>query len=361
MLGSLFVNITALVLAGIGSRKNSRIFLGLSFFVLFVFLAIRYDYGNDLPTYRAFFENIGNISLSDILGKRNGPFEIGYQLSNVVFSPLGFNSLLALFALLEVAAYFKVLVRTVPRKLYFFSIFILIFNPNLLLTESSAIRQTIAISLFFLSVRYLYERKPLQYVLICVLAMQFHQSAIILIPFYFLLTPHTLVRRNMILLVVLYFLIIYEGRFLISEMMKLVLSKTNSRYLGFFYATDEFPLFKIGSGIKVYFQAIVMLALIWLGRDATGYQAIAIRGTIYASLLLSLGFCFPLAGRLSMYLDPFMVMAIPSVLATIRRKELFYLCITVYGTYTLLLYFAFFRDPIWISSFSSYRTIFGTM
>jgi hypothetical protein len=71
------------------------------------------------------------------------------------------------------------------RNLYPFLILIL-FLGGRWLGWCNGIRQATACCFFIFSIQFIEERKPLPYLLCCLLAYMFHRSAIILLPFYFI-------------------------------------------------------------------------------------------------------------------------------------------------------------------------------
>jgi hypothetical protein len=358
MFGSLVFGLYALAFSILASLYRSKFSLLLGFFVVFVFLALRYDYGTDLPTYRLLFETLRNNTLAEIIAQRDGQFEIGYKLLNKLFAPFGFNSLLAFCAALQLAAFYKIIKRAVPAGLEFFALFILLINPNLLLTESSSVRQTLAMSLFLLAIDSLFERKFTAYLLICLGASLFHYSALVLIPFYFILTPNRLNRFNGFALLIVFLLFVFAGRILITKPLELILTAAGSKYLGFLNSA-LFGVFEIGSGIKILVHASVMLMIIFRGNELTGFQAIAMKGALFSSVMLSLGFGFPMAGRLSMYFDPLVAVAFPCVIDRMKKDGVAYIAMLLYAIFIVALYYQFFSAPGWTQSFSRYTTIFS--
>lgn len=356
MIGSLIFNLTALTFSFAGSKKGKKIFLAIGFIIIFIFYAIRFDYGNDLPSYREWFEIIrDNPSMSSVVNSKSG-FEIGYLVLNIIFSKIGFNFMLSFLAATLLFGYYKAIIKIVPRKYYFLAMLILIFNPNLLLVQSSAIRQTIGIAIFFLSIRFLFERKLIPYLLYCILAMQFHSSAVILIPFYFLLTPKRISFIFSVILIIIYFILIFKGKEILRESIQSILKLSNLKYM--VYANSSISETKINSGLKAYFNIIILIMISWFGKNSEGYSAIAIKGAIYASIVVTFSMGFPLAGRLAMYFEPFYAMALPYSISKAENKLLGITTGFLYSIYILLTYGLFFFDPIWKDGFMYYTTLF---
>ena len=90
MLGSLLYNLIALFFSWMTSVNTAKLGLKLAVFTLFVFLSIRYDYGNDYLHYLEIFKEItfyDKFSLDNYARKGN---EVGWIFLNYLFKPLGF-------------------------------------------------------------------------------------------------------------------------------------------------------------------------------------------------------------------------------------------------------------------------------
>ena len=96
----IFIGILAVALAALRQRSFKTVPLKLSLFVIFVFLALRYDYGNDYAGYYMRFLNLPNEdSILDIQYVRG--YEWGWEYLNYTFYRLfGNNGFFIMVALL---------------------------------------------------------------------------------------------------------------------------------------------------------------------------------------------------------------------------------------------------------------------
>ena len=95
----LFINILAVFFAFSEDKKLIRHGLKISFFIIFLFLALRYDYGNDYAGYLDGFYEINKHSWIDYTNtKELFHYEAGWVFLNRLFEPLGFFAMIASLA-----------------------------------------------------------------------------------------------------------------------------------------------------------------------------------------------------------------------------------------------------------------------
>lgn len=153
-----------------------------SIWILFLFLALRYNFGNDYEAYATGF----TWSFSDLI---DADVEIGYAFLVNLFHPLGFQAMVAFLSGFFCWTLYKTLVRYIPANMYWLVMFSIISNADLIFIGASAIRQTVAMSFIFLAIPCLQKKQLVRYCVLIGLASSFHLSAL----FFFLLYPLMLV------------------------------------------------------------------------------------------------------------------------------------------------------------------------
>ncbi|MFS1582169.1 MAG: EpsG family protein [Candidatus Arsenophonus phytopathogenicus] len=141
------------------------------YYLLFIILVIRlrYELGVDWLFYRNLF-NGNNSTLS---------IEPGYKLLPSFISFLGFDfclfvCMISIFILLVLSHFFK---NYSPFPLFCLSIyFISSFGFNV-----EALRQIIAVAIFYIALNYYLNNKKKHYIILCLLASSFHMSAMLLL------------------------------------------------------------------------------------------------------------------------------------------------------------------------------------
>ncbi|KGR91204.1 hypothetical protein CD30_07100 [Ureibacillus massiliensis 4400831 = CIP 108448 = CCUG 49529] len=162
-------------------KKNSEIWIFVLILPLFFIAAFReINVGNDTIIYYKSYEII---SQEDFFGKTNSVFEIGYILLVKVISRLGFDY----HAFQVIITFFIYYVFSTTIKKYSMSpaISILIFfSMNMFFDTMNITRTYLAISILFLSLKYIEERKPFKFSFYVIIASLFHTSALVFFTLY---------------------------------------------------------------------------------------------------------------------------------------------------------------------------------
>lgn len=159
--------------------------LVLSFLMFVAFASLRATtVGNDTIRYDRFFEEIAQTdSFTEALTVSR--YEQGYVAVNYVISRFtdNFNILLlvvAVFSFGSVALFIQRYARSTSLAV------LLAFGMSVFYDVMLAIRQGIAVAIFLLAFSAVVDRKPLRYLVLIVLAAQFHSSAFVLLVVYFI-------------------------------------------------------------------------------------------------------------------------------------------------------------------------------
>lgn len=67
-------------------------------------------------------------------------------------------SLVIVLTAFEISVYYWFIKKYIPKEWYWFAVFIYVFNPNFMLTQSSMMRQTLAMCIVLLSIPYIYKK-----------------------------------------------------------------------------------------------------------------------------------------------------------------------------------------------------------
>ena len=148
-------NIVFVLLAYLAQYKNQEYLLKFSFFLIFLFLALRYDYGNDYQSYLNVFLNLERSGSIDRFYDSNDHFELGWLYLCQLFQPLGFFAMVTMLAAFNCFIYYSFIKKFVPPHYYWFSLLLYTFDPGMMLVHSSAMRQSLAISIFIYSIEFI--------------------------------------------------------------------------------------------------------------------------------------------------------------------------------------------------------------
>ncbi len=204
------INFVLLLLYGV-FIKNKKLLVALSAVQLFLILALRDPLlGVDNATYKVGYEYISTLSFDDMLsrlhlikvaelGNPEGvasplAFESGYVVLNWLFGATGlsFHGFLIAYAAFCVFATSKFIYDYSESPTLSFILFV---SVNFFTLSFGILRQTLALSIFLLSLPFIKKRKLIPYLLLCFLAFTIHRIAIITLPLYFLYNLRITKRR----------------------------------------------------------------------------------------------------------------------------------------------------------------------
>ena len=178
-------NIVFVLLAYLAQYKNQAYLLKVSFFLIFLFLALRYNFGNAYKIYLEDFLVINSYQLIDY-SDESLYYERGWLFLYRLFQPLGFFALIAVLAAFNCFVYYHLIKKYVLPGYYWFAVFLYVFTLGFMLVHCTAMRQSLAIALFLFSIDYIHKKDAIRYFLCIGLASLFHSSALVLLPVYLL-------------------------------------------------------------------------------------------------------------------------------------------------------------------------------
>lgn len=163
-----------------------KISFGLSFLVYFIPAAIRYGIGQDYfytyaPTFRWIANKVINSETHSLIRYN----EWGFTALNKIIACFtsDYQWIFVITALISLILVYQSIKKdsvNIP-----FSVLMLVLG-SYYLASYNFVRQCIAIAIFAYSLRYVEERKPMQYFICAALATTMHTISIIYFPFYFL-------------------------------------------------------------------------------------------------------------------------------------------------------------------------------
>ncbi len=188
----MFIYLTVLILGFVYyfvDRRSSIIGLFLFFFFLSFFIGVGDMIGGyDRYIYGEIFDRISDTTmkkgnLKDFLVYINGS-EYGYFFWEVLCSYVTQNRyvFILLGTLLMYVLYFRAFVMYMSN----YPVATIVFLGFVYYFTMTYMRETMAIGIAWQGIKYIWERKPLQYFLIVILAASFHNSAVVMIPLYFI-------------------------------------------------------------------------------------------------------------------------------------------------------------------------------
>ncbi|MGI5919605.1 MAG: EpsG family protein [Christensenellales bacterium] len=177
------------------TKRPHRVFWLLAFLVPFLLSAFRWKVGTDYPMYISLYEAINSISTPEQLWQQVLEVEPLYVLMNVLIK-LVFNNPLPIFffsSLLLLGFLFRA-VEDYHGKISVM-LAVLVFLTLMFSTTLNIMRQMIAVSITFYAARHLFQKQYDKAALWMFLALMFHYSAIVLLPFWLFRGPQRYARN----------------------------------------------------------------------------------------------------------------------------------------------------------------------
>ena len=363
----------------------------ISFVIIFLFMALRYEFGNDYINYRFIHSDMQHGYIS-AWHSRNFLF----VFINLIIA--NFHWLIAILSFCYLIAFHVLIRQNLKSNQYWFALLLLLINPSLFLIHLSAIRQAIAIAIFIISVHISqkkfrlfrsgeeinYERslgkysliansetfriqnqntkitfiysniiKFVIYTLLIINAAGMHTSALLLLPAYFILNQKKVSRNGKI------FLCLFIVAMIFTPIYRIIIPIG----LSFFpeYADHFLPGEGLTFGIGAIINTLFFFLLIFLNIDKFEGKEL-VYGKLYltAITLTFIARISPMVTRVGMYFDIFIVVALPLAFSKMKKG---YLKKIIFG-FMMIIYIArlrtFFTNPMW-QSFLEYQTIFNAI
>lgn len=359
MTSVLIINLIAVFFAYLSSVKFLKFGLKASFLLIFVFLALRYDYGNDYSSYLDFYLNISNSELSIVDLTNNEEYmEIGWVLLNVLFGSFGFFILIAFLAAFNCTVYYYFIKNHVLVKYYWFATFLYVFYPGFMLIHLSAMRQSVSICIFLLALRYLEKKNAIKYFMLIGVACLFHTSAIILFPIYLLTLIDSKINKKYATLGI----VIWISLFLFGDLILTGLSKITSLISLFqrYEVYQNADKLEIGSGFGVLYSTLIFILLLHFEKFQNNKNSLFIKLSIIGYLFIPVSILIPQLSRVSMYFAIVNLISLSNIIQYIKvpiMKISYILMVLFMTAYSFI---NFFNSNFFSDSYERYKTIFSS-
>lgn len=330
-----------------------KVFFSLSILLLFVFLAFRYDFGNDYLAYYDLFNEFSVLTLDDAL-KYDGRVELGWILLCMLFKPIGFFGLVFALVFFQLYVLAKIIFKYCPPDLYWFAIFIFIFIPDNMLINASAIRQSIAISFFLLMVDSILEKKYLKALFYLIAAYNFHTSILIVVLF---LIP--IIFSNRINNYIFCFVAI-----LIFPILYLFRENLGDYFFQLSFFSDTFEKYLIysesgnlGSGVGALYNFILLVSFLSVLSCLSLSERLIVKIASLTYFITPLSVYVAMLSRINFYFEMLFIVAMPLMVSQFRNTYFRYGLIFLIMFWTLYIYYGFYHNPIWMEKYSIYKLI----
>lgn len=314
-----------------------------SFLPLFLVSAFRYYTGVDYAGYVRIFQNV--LDGKDIYA------ETGFEWLNklVAFYSDNVQWIFAITAAFALGLIFWGIYRYSPNPAL--SVFLFV-TMGYYFSSFNILRQYMAISMIFVSLKFIKEKKFWRFLAVILVGMLFHKTAIIMLPFYFLVRLR--LKQSYLLILTLCGLALTPFR-----------DKLSAFVVGTFYphyaetgvaqplSTSEFIYY------LVVFGAVIFLCMKYREKFFEDEYNLILFNCVFYSFLIYLCLSFiPEVNRLAVYLEFFVILLIPRLFAAEENAKVrrFY---TVFTGAAFLLFFAVSVGVMGRYNVLPYQTVSG--
>lgn len=302
-------------------EKDFKWNIGLILILLFIFCLIFFKDTNQNDDFSRYVMSYNQLKNTGIIPFLLISKEVGFRYLNIIFAyfDLSYYIFFGTISLFCWAIFIKGSYKfsyLLPLMLYF-----AVTNGHYF-WSLLGIRQSIAIALFFYSIKFIIEKKITYYAIFIIIASLFHTSALILLPIYFL----NRINFNRMLIFILYVSSIFltSSTFLHEQFSNVILNL--SKYVDFIntYASSietsyfKTDLSRVDSGYGVFLRQITTLYIIYKSKNILEripnlkiyfllYLIYAILSNIFFSIdlitriILYFNICFPIVLGATLY------------------------------------------------------------
>lgn len=352
MIVTIILGLFSVFFAYLSKFKNARWGLKVSFTLIFIFLALRYNFGNDYEWYLITFNSLGQFQISDFFGVLL-PYEPGWIILNWLFKDLGFFTMNAVLAFFSCLIYYHFIKKYIPAKYQWLAVFLYVFYPSFMLLHASAMRQSVAIMIFVFSMDYLNSKQPIRYFLCIGFAVLFHFTAIILLPVYFLVFLNQKIRIiSGVIFVSIYGMLFISGQALLPYF-KEAISIFSTKYE--FYQNAGV----VNSGLGFLYYSLLFVLILYFEKLQNREIALIFKIAIISFLIIPLALIIDMTGRIGMYFSSATMIVYPNILISLKKPEYKFIFSTMLVLLTLFQFFQFFYSDTYHMYYMNYQTIFS--
>lgn len=292
-------------------KHGKKMYLSIMILVLmFVASMRRWNIGADYPTYVNIFQNIQSIY-------KEYPMERGYLYANYLISFFTDNYVCFSFVV-EIFVFFcirKYILRYVSQEGYFWVMLVFVLNPYFYVQSCfNVIRQTVAIAIILLSIKYLFKEEWTYFIIFICVAGQIHKVAYIFALLIFFFKINWTRKKFLIILLITTFLNLFINNDHIFTRIARVFGYAN--YIGFGETEFNFGIFIL---FVVLVEVLFLLNYTYMYDDR--YEKFFVDLYFLALSLLPLFVLNDIAYRVYVGMGILSLPAIPLVIRTYERKK----------------------------------------
>jgi hypothetical protein len=334
--------------------KKSDWGLKLSCVIIFIFLGLRYNFGNDYETYIKLFNRVhenGDIAFDPSMYLF---YEPGWMMLNWIFRPVGFFGMTLALSLFYSVTVYKLIKKYIPYQYYWITMFFIVFNPGFLLVHSSAMRQTVAILIFLLSINFIISKRVIPFILCILFASTFHYTSLVILiisPILFDNRKISFVYGSVLFFTYLMFFIL--GSYLLPYILNIV-SLFSEKYESYSEKGTA------NSGLGFLFYTSLFLLTLVVDKYQDKKITVFFKAAIVYFMLMPFTLIIEMTARIGMYFSPSVIIVYPFIFKTLKLQVYKSLFLLVLILFTIYQFFQFFYSETYKDYFMDYHTFFSS-
>lgn len=295
----LFIILILCAFTGNNVKKNNyTLFFCIA--LIFLFMALRKDYGGDYSSYEDYYNIIHSAGSNSLI-----QIESGFRWIVILMS--SYRMLLIVVAFLFSSALFFLFKMYIPVRYWALAFLILFISKSMLIGNMSGMRISIAVSAFIYSFYFLEQGKKLLYTILMIGASFFHTSVLFFLPAVFI-SPNKPSKIGILIIICSALVLIFISTFLPNAITQYVEMITEVSFFSKYkiYLVDKISLMSRGSSyLLIFFMLFFNIKI--LGQVTKKRESLFIKLSILY-LLLMLAPSIGLMSRFYFFLSfPFLV------------------------------------------------------
>ncbi|MGN7385519.1 EpsG family protein [Sporosarcina sp. SAFN-015] len=303
-------------------RSQNNIVFKIFNILLLIFLTImsgfRYNVGTDYETYNTWYYNWNQINIEWVYTGLSSFFlNTNLEFFHFTFFIAAFSNLILYIALKK----WDLTDKQISLALILYStIYIFLFM--------NAIRQGVAIILLLLALAYFTQKKPFKFGVTMVIAMGFHTSVLLVLPFIYLLRRKTISFTTFIIGIITSYLVIIFGfgHQIIITLLNLTFYESKYQNSDLLFNTSS-SIFSLG----VTFKTLLAIAVIYYVKEIKFERKFVIAINFYAigAIFRIFALSTYLVNRVGLYFQFLELIVICLVIKKLKNKKTKYLLLFV--------------------------------
>ena len=367
MVANLILGILCLLLLAFTNDKKKG--LKWVFFFVTLFLAIRYEWGNDYIPYLLEFQEFNGYSFSVLDVKESGSLnahnEWGWVILNRIagFSGLGFFGLVIILSIFENWVLYRMITKYVEPEYYWVSVFFMVFSTSFCV-NASMMRQWLCICIYLIVVDIMIEKKIRYYLFLSIglilIGSTIHRSNILMLitlPLFYIKFKSVHTSRFWLSIILIAFLLwSVFGEPLVDRFLNNIIlaNEEYESYSNYMHQNTQ----ESNTGLGVIFRYIMFAVwLFLLPKVEKNKQTIIILGlfSYFFEVVMQI---VPMASRFQFYFSAMDLLRWAWLFSLAKKYPILYSMLFVELLILVKAFPGFYFNPLWSQHFLKYHTIF---